>query len=261
MLKKDWLPALAMRQSLPRVPKDRIAVLIGAKGATRKELEKAAGCKSLQIDSVSGDIDVTWPKPGEYDPVKALKLPDVIKAVGRGMAPGRAIQLLQDDWFFEMVDLRDHVGKRSNQQRRIRARIIGSEGKIRKMIEQHTNSEISIYKSTVVLVGEGSGLISARQAIEMLASGSEHGTVIKYLEKERRKSRMESRSIDYIETKLEVETSTEAVEFENLVPGLVGVAQRRNRRLKASQVNPEDEEAVTAVMELSEDEEVSWGEE
>ena len=68
-----------MRQSLPRVPQDRIAVLIGAKGVTRRELETAAGCKSLQIDSTSGDIEVTWPEAGEYDPVKALKLPDVIK--------------------------------------------------------------------------------------------------------------------------------------------------------------------------------------
>jgi len=180
------------------------------------------------------------------------------------MAPARAIQLLQDDWFFEMVDLRDHVGKRSNQQRRIRARIIGSEGKIRKMIEEHTNTEISIYKSTIVLVGEGFGLTSARHAIEMLASGSEHGTAIKYLEKARRKSRMESRSIDYIETKGATgvtEESEESVEFANLVPGLAGVAQRRNRRLKASQVDPENLEEVSKVMELSEDEEISWGEE
>ena len=139
-----------MRQSLPRVPQDRIAVLIGAKGVTRRELETAAGCKSLQIDSTSGDIEVTWPEAGEYDPVKALKLPDVIKAVGRGMAPNRAIQLLQDDWFFEMVDLKEHVGKRSSQQRRIRARIIGSEGKIRKMIEQHTKAFIKrLHNGTV----------------------------------------------------------------------------------------------------------------
>jgi len=247
-----------MRQSLPRVPKDRIAVIIGAKGQTRRDLQKAAGCKQLQIDSETGEIEVYWPEAGEYDPVKALKLPDVIKAVGRGMAPKRAIQLLQDDWFFEIVDLRDHVGKRSNQQRRIRARIIGSEGKIRKMIEQHTGTEISIYKSTIVLVGEGLGLSNARQAIEMLASGSEHGTVIKYLEKERRKSRLEAKSIDYIEEKL---GSSPSAEFSNLVPGLAEVAERRNRRLKAHQVNPEDLEAVAEMMELSEDEEISWEEE
>ena len=90
-----------MRQALPRVPKDRIAVLIGSKGATKKELEEAAGCKRIIIDSESGELEVQWPDVGEYDPVKAMKLPDVIKAIGRGMAPNRAIQLLQDDWFFE----------------------------------------------------------------------------------------------------------------------------------------------------------------
>ncbi len=247
-----------MRQALPRVPKDRIAVLIGAKGATRKELEEAAGCKRIIIDSESGELEVLWPDVGEYDPVKAMKLPDVIKAVGRGMAPSRAIQLLQDDWFFEIVDLRDHVGKRSNQQRRIRARIIGSEGKIRKMIEFHTDTEISIYKSTVVLVGEGMGLSNARQAIEMLASGSEHGTVLKFLERERKKSRMESRSLDYIEERpQEIGGSN----FANLVPGLNDVAVRRNRRMKASQVDPDDAEEVIAMMELADDEGISWEEE
>lgn len=248
-----------MRQPLPRVPKDRIAVLIGAKGATRKELERAAGCKHIQIDSVTGEIDVTWPEPGEFDPVKALKLPDVIKAVGRGMAPNRAIQLLQDDWFFEIVDLREHVGKKSSQQRRIRARIIGSEGKIRKMIEQHTGAEISIYKSTVVLVGDGQGLSSARQAIEMLARGSEHGTVMKFLERERKRSRLDARSIDYVEVK--ADRKAEAGEFQDLVPGLAAVADKRNRRLKAAQVDPEDKEEVREMMELSEDENVSWEEE
>jgi len=247
-----------MRQNLPRVPKDRIAVLIGAKGQTRRDLQEAAGCKKLSIDSTTGDIDVIWGKPGSYDPVKAFKLPDVIKAVGRGMAPKRAIQLLQDDWFFEIVDLREHVGKRSNQQRRIRARIIGSEGKIRKMIEQHTNTEISIYNSTVVLVGEENGLANARHAIEMLAGGSEHGTVIKYLEKERRKSRIESRSIDYIEEKGQDDATSD---FADLVPGLAAVAERRNRRLKAYQVDPTDELAVEEVMELADDEEINWGEE
>ena len=174
------------------------------------------------------------------------------------MAPSRAIQLLQDDWFFEMVDLREHVGRKSKQQRRIRARIIGSEGKIRKMIEQHTGAEISIYKSTVVIVGDDEGLGSARQAIEMLAKGSEHGTVMKFLERERRKSRLDSRAIDYIITK---DTPQESEEFSDLVPGLSAVADKRSRRLKAAQVDPKDEEEVSEMMELADDEVVSWEEE
>ena len=53
-----------MRQALPRVPKDRIAVLIGAKGGTVKALAKAAGAEFIAIDSESGDVEVEWGEPG-----------------------------------------------------------------------------------------------------------------------------------------------------------------------------------------------------
>ena len=249
-----------MRQSLPRVPKDRIAVVIGAKGATSRAIRKAAGCKEFNIDSDSGDIDVIWGDAGSYDPVKAMKLPDVVKAIGRGMAPDAAIRLLDDDHFFELVDLRDFVGKRSNQQRRVRARIIGREGKIRKLIENLTQTQISIYNSTVVLVGEEHGLYAARHAIEMLAGGSEHGSVLSYLERDRKRARIEDRSLDAFEER--EDNRKESSEFDNLVPGLAEISQeRRNRRMRASQVDPEDDDAVTAMMDLADDESIQWGEE
>ena len=247
-----------MRQGLPRVPKDRIAVLIGAKGTTVKSIREACGCQDLFINSETGDVEVTWGKPGSYDPVKAMKLPDVVKAIGRGMAPKAAIRLFDDQHFFEMVDLRDFVGKRSNQQRRVRSRIIGSQGKVRKLIENLTDTEITIYKSTVVIIGEQEGLFAARQAIEMLAGGSEHGSVLGYLEKDRRKAKLSNRSLDSIEIKSD---SVETTGFENLVPGLSEISDRRSRRMRASQVDPEDGEAVIEMMELSEDETVIWEEE
>ena len=247
-----------MRQGLPRVPKDRIAVLIGAKGTTMKSIREACRCQDLFINSETGDVEVTWGEAGSYDPVKAMKLPDVVKAIGRGMAPKAAIRLFDDQHFFEMVDLRDFVGKRSNQQRRVRSRIIGSQGKVRKLIENLTDTEITIYKSTVVIIGEQEGLFAARQAIEMLAGGSEHGSVLGYLEKDRRKAKLSNRSLDSIEIKSD---SVETTGFENLVPGLSEISDRRSRRMRASQVDPEDGEAVIEMMELSEDETVIWEEE
>ena len=247
-----------MRQGLPRVPKDRIAVLIGAKGSTMKSIREACGCQDLFINSETGDVEVTWGQPGSYDPVKAMKLPDVVKAIGRGMAPKAAIRVFDDQHFFEMVDLRDFVGKRSNQQRRVRSRIIGSQGKVRKLIENLTDTEITIYKSTVVIIGEQEGLFAARQAIEMLAGGSEHGSVLGYLEKDRRKAKLSNRSLESIAIKSD---SVETTGFENLVPGLSEISDRRSRRMQASQVDPEDGEAVFEMMELSEDETVIWEEE
>tara|TARA_B100001564_G_C20583840_1_gene644481 strand:+ start:389 stop:1105 length:717 start_codon:yes stop_codon:yes gene_type:complete len=237
---------------------DRIAVLIGSKGATAKSIREASGCKELDINSETGDVEVLWGEPGSYDPIKAMKLPDVVKAIGRGMAPKAAIRLFDDRHFFEMVDLRNFVGKRSNQQRRIRSRIIGSQGKIRKLIEGLTDTEITIYKSTVVIIGEQEGLSAARQAIEMLAGGSEHGSVLGFLEKDRRRAKLESRSLRTIELKGD---DDELSGFENLVPGLTDVTNRRSRRMRASQVDPDDEDAVEEMMELSEDEDIIWEEE
>ena len=247
-----------MRQGMPRVPKDRIAVLIGSKGVTAKSIRNASGCKELNIDSESGEVEAIWGEAGTYDPVKAMKLPDVIKAIGRGMAPKAAIRLFEDNHFFEMVDLRNFVGKRSNQQRRIRSRIIGSQGRVRKLIESLTDTEITIYKSTVVIIGEQEGLFAARQAIEMLAGGSEHGSVLGYLEKDRRRAKLSNRSLETIEIRRDNPNSGG---FETLVPGLADISNRKSRKMKAAQVDPDNQDAVNAMMELSDDEEIIWEEE
>lgn len=247
-----------MRQGMPRVPKDRIAVLIGSKGVTAKSIRNASGCKELNIDSESGEVEAIWGEAGTYDPVKAMKLPDVIKAIGRGMAPKAAIRLFEDNHFFEMVDLRNFVGKRSNQQRRIRSRIIGSQGRVRKLIESLTDTEITIYKSTVVIIGEQEGLFAARQAIEMLASGSEHGSVLGYLEKDRRRAKLSNRSLETIEIRQDNPSSGG---FETLVPGLADINNRKSRKMKVAQVDPDNQDAVNAMMELSDDEEIIWEEE
>ena len=78
------------------------------------------------------------------------------------------------------------------------------------------------------------------------------------LEKGRKRLRLENRNIDYIEAK--EDTSEVSAGFQALVPGLNAVV-RRNRRLKSHQVDPNDEEAVKAVMNLNSDESVQWEEE
>jgi ribosomal RNA assembly protein len=175
------------------------------------------------------------------------------------MAPKAAIRLLEDENFFEMVDLKDFVGKRSHQQRRIRARIIGSQGKVRRLIENLTDVEITIYKSTVVLVGDAESIGLARQAVEMLAGGSEHGTVLSFLERRRKRMKFDNRSLDSIEAKESKEEPSTG--FDGLVPGLADVSERRGRKLKASQVDPDDDEAVIDMMEMAEDEHIVWEEE
>ena len=95
----------------------------------------------------------------------------------------------------------------------------------------------------------------ASDAIKSLLNGAEHGPVLKKLEVVRKKQRISSKTIDYIETK---ETS---LGFEHLVPGLSNITERRNRKYKNSQPDINNEEDLEELMSLSDDENIDWSEE
>tara|TARA_B100001029_G_scaffold128108_1_gene107129 strand:- start:532 stop:1284 length:753 start_codon:yes stop_codon:yes gene_type:complete len=239
-------------EGLARIPQDRIAVLIGRKGITRRALEEATNSK-LHIDSKSGDVSVVWNE--DFDPILRMKFPDVIRAIGRGMNPERALQLLKDDQHLMLFDMREYVGKNANQQRRIRSRLIGRNGRIRELIEEHSGAEIVIYGSTVVIIGDEEALPLASQAVERLLQGAEHSSVLKHLETERRKKRMASRNLESMDTR------EEGGRFEALVPGLDAARRKRERRYKEAQVDPNDAEAIDEMMELADDESIGFEEE
>ena len=222
-------------EHLCRVPKDRIAVLIGKSGETRKMIGEACGGE-LVIDSQTGDVSITW--NDEPDPVRRMKAPDVITAVGRGIAPSRALQLFEDEVFLRMYDIREWVGRQPNQTRRMRGRLIGTNGRIRTLIEELTNCEIAIYGSTVAVIGDNEGLALATPAIEGILGGSEHGTVLYGLEQDKKRQRLRSKNLDSFQDM----TSDRSDSFETMVPGL---AEARERRMKEEHPDLEDDESVS----------------
>jgi ribosomal RNA assembly protein len=152
--------------------------------------------------------------------------------------------------------MREWTGKQYLQQKRMRGRLIGSDGKIRRFIEQNSGCEMAVYGRTIVLIGDEEALPLASHAVERILQGSEHGTVIKALERERREQKLASRRLDYIQEKGE----TAIAGFDELVPGLSD-ARSRERRYKNAQVDPEDDEAVNEMMELADDETIQYAEE
>ena len=222
-------------EHLSRVPKNRIAVLIGKAGRTREMIEKACG-GSLTIDSQSGDVSISW--EGDPDPIKRMKAPDVISAIGRGFSPERAVQLLEDDFFLRMYDIREWVGRQPNQTRRMRSRLIGTNGRIRTLIEEHTGCEISIYGSTVAVIGGDDGLALAAPAIEGILGGSEHGTVLFGLEQDRKRQRLRSKNLETYADR----SSSAPESFESMVPGF---SEARKRMAEETPLELEEGESVT----------------
>ena len=153
-------------------------------------------------------------------------------------------------------DIREWVGRQPNQIRRMRSRLIGRNGLIRSRIEELSGTEIAIYGSSVIVIGDEMGLEVANPAIESILRGAEHGSVLHGLEKDRKRQRIRSRSLESYE-----ERRNEESPFDSLVPGLSAARRRRERRLKDSQINLEDKGAIDEMLELAEDEEIIYEEE
>ncbi|MBI5390908.1 RNA-processing protein [Candidatus Woesearchaeota archaeon] len=165
-----------------KLPKERIAVLIGKSGQVKKELEEATGMK-LEIDSTEGDVLLKG-----SNPVLLYSLKEVVHAVGRGFNPDVALLLLKQDYALDLIDLKEHLPTQ-NALIRIKGRIIGTAGKTRRYIEEMTNTSICVYGKTVGIIGEALDVVNARHALELLLAGSPHSVVYRWLEKTRRSNR------------------------------------------------------------------------
>ncbi|MBR7153553.1 MAG: RNA-processing protein [Candidatus Methanomethylophilaceae archaeon] len=177
-----------------RVPADRVGTLIGKNGETKKMLQSISGVK-LDIDTEEGEVIIHDDVELE-DPVMALKIIDVVKAVGRGFNPQKAMRLFEDDEYLELVDLKEFVGDRSGQVTRVRGRLIGKDGKTRRIIEDLTGCDMVIYGNTVGLIGNSISLPVAKHAVELILNGSEHATVYHYLESQRPRLRIAEMGFD-----------------------------------------------------------------
>lgn len=166
-----------MYQEEIKIPKERIAVLIGKKGQTKKEIEDKTET-NIVVSSKEGDVTIN----GE-DSLKVYKAAHIVKSIGRGFNPDIAINLLNKDFCLEIINMKDFAGKSKKDLLRLKSRIIGTKGKARIIIEHATNCEISIYGKTVCIIGEVEKAMLAREAVEKLLAGSPHSNVYQWLEK------------------------------------------------------------------------------
>jgi ribosomal RNA assembly protein len=162
-------------------------VVLGREGATKAEIEQAFKVK-LNVNSELGTIEVT-PSDDNDDPSTILRAKDVVTAVGRGFSPERAMKLVDDDMVLDVIDLREIFGKNDSDINRIKGRVIGSEGKMRRLLEEMTEAKVSVYGSTVSIIGEFEAVTASRQAIEMLIKGKQHSSVYKFLRRTRSESK------------------------------------------------------------------------
>ena len=155
------------------IPEERVKLLRKNKEVI-KDLENLTNARITLNEEVGIECD---------DPVLLMKIKEVIKAFGRGFDFNNALNLLDEEFYLEVIEIKNFCGKSKNRMETLKGRVIGSAGKSKNIIEKYTEAKIAIYGKTISIIGNWTGVIKAKQAIEMLLSGSSHNTVYRFLEK------------------------------------------------------------------------------
>lgn len=164
-----------------KVPHERLAIIIGTEGET-KELIESTMDVDIYIDTEDSSVHITDRETTE-DPLAVWKARDMVKAVARGINPHKALRLRDDGVIVEIVDISEFVGGSKNSMHRLKGRIIGKEGKTRRIIESMTGVSVSIYGKTVAILGTYDEVYDAKRAVAMLLEGKPHSGVYRFLEK------------------------------------------------------------------------------
>jgi ribosomal RNA assembly protein len=166
-----------------RIPKERVAILIGEEGKVKQYIEDKLNVK-LEVDN-EGSITIKL-NENALDPSMLLKAKDVVTAIGRGFSPDIASRLIRnEEEIFDMVDLRVIFGRSESDIKRIKGRIIGADGKTRKLIEELTEANVVVYGHTVGIIGTFEQVDAAHNAVQMIIEGCQHQTVYRYLQRKR----------------------------------------------------------------------------
>lgn len=154
-----------------KIPRDRIHVINSADQKFRVELENKLGVK---LDFFQNTVEI------EGEGLDLLKGMSIIKAIGRGFSPIRAKSLLNEEIELEIIELDGYSEKRANI---IKSRVIGENGKCRRLIELYTKAFVSVYGKTISIIGDWEHRKYAKEAIKMILGGASHNSVYRFLEK------------------------------------------------------------------------------
>ena len=176
-----------------RIPLKRIGAVIGLGGNNKEKIEGLTETLII-IDSDTGEVEIR-PNENLKDPVKIIKSKEIVTAIGRGFPIEEAIKLGEDDIFLEIIRLKPIVGNKPNQLYRVRARLIGTDGKTRKSIQELTGTKLVVSGATVSLLGTYEEIGKAKEAVVSLINGAKIESVLASLEDHRKETKKEEEKL------------------------------------------------------------------
>jgi ribosomal RNA assembly protein len=108
---------------------------------------------------------------------------EILEALASGFSFDIAILIKEEDFVFKKINLKNYV--HGSRLEVIKGRIIGKEGKAKKVIQNLSECFLCLCDNNVSIIGKAENVELASRAIESLIKGSKHANVFKLLEKSR----------------------------------------------------------------------------
>ena len=138
----------------------------------RKRLEKEL---NIKITNRGKEISINGSPEDEYTAEK------IIDALDFGFPFSTALSIKQEDFMFEIINIKYHTKKKDLS--RIRARIIGTKGKTLKTLTNLTKCHFELKDNSIGIIGAPEDIKNAQEAIILIIQGSKQANVYAYLEK------------------------------------------------------------------------------
>ncbi len=160
------------------VDEDRIGAVIGTKHSVIRRIESALKVR-VKVKRGKGEVLILSSRENIDNVLKAKM---IIEAIANGIPSTYALDALEKaDYILEIINIDDYArGKKD--LRRIKSRIIGRGGRIKRIIEDELNVNISIRGKKVAILGKYTNVQAAKDAIISICRGSKHGRVLKKIE-------------------------------------------------------------------------------
>lgn len=156
------------------IPEERLRVL----GRVR-------GLKERLKDFLNVDVDISEDVTIDGDSLQVIRAKEIIKAFGRGFNFEDCLTLLDDEFFLEVMNIKEFSGKSNKRQAVLKGRLIGKGGVTKKMIEKSIDVKMAIYGKTVSIIGRPKSIKLAVDAVEMILFGNKHNSVYRFLQEKR----------------------------------------------------------------------------
>lgn len=140
----------------------------------KKKLEKVLDVK---ITNRGKEVFISGDSMDEYVAEKT------IDAINLGFPISVALAIKEDDFVLETINIKEYT--RRSDLSRIRARIIGKNGKTLKTLKELTNCFFEINGNIVGIAGYADEIRTAQNAIISIIQGAKQSNVYSYLEKHR----------------------------------------------------------------------------